>query len=203
MTEFNIVSGELVKYIGHASQVEIPMGVHSVYGNAFSTAAELRKLTLSEDVKYCVCSTASLQSPCVNELVIKNALYSGRIDVKDLPSLKKLAIVDSDTSRINNARAITVQVANLPDTVDVYFPNVNMFACNRDTFDDIKICAHYLRCKHLYSPPEQEHYDKYILVHSGRMLSYLAEQKNTGALRGLLPLCQQAAYLQLYRKFKI
>lgn len=179
----------LQKYQGNDECFEVPSNVVGIYCNAFADAITLKKIILPESVLYCVGEMSTLISDSITEIVIKNAMYAGTFEERRLPALQRVDVLDADPLRVSNSGRLISSIT-ASDKIQLYFPNVNLYAFNRYESADIKVCAKYLASLELYSYNECLKFDAYIAKHTGRLLKHLVDKKEVSSLRLLLAKCK-------------
>lgn len=187
---FRIVNEYITRYTGTDREVIVPDNVKGIYELAFSNANSMQKLVLPENVVYCVGDHSSILSNTVEEIVLYNATYTGTFNLLYTPNLKKISILDTNISRIASARPLISKLMVIPASVKIYFPNINLFACDRSALADIIMCERFLRNEQAYTPSECQKFYEYIKMHSGNMLDYLIGSQDIDLLHRVLPLCQ-------------
>lgn len=187
--DFKCLGDYLAKCNSSESRVIVPSNLAGVCADAFEDNLNVTDLILPENILYCVSIDSRLRSHTVKTLTIHNVWFSGILDVEKLPALRRVEILDIDTVRLSSIRAGSLinQIAQLPDTIEIYFPHCNLYACDRNDFTDVKLCVRFLNSKWLYDEESQKAYAEYIKLHEYAILQYLVEHEHYEALRSFIP----------------
>lgn len=187
--EFECLGDYLAKCNSTNSTVIVPTNLAGVCADAFDENLNVTDLVLPENIKYCVSLDSRLMSKSIKTLTIHNVWFSGILDVNVMPSLRRVEVLDEDQQRLSSIRAVGLltQLAQLPETVEIYFPHCNLYACERNDRLDIKLCARFLNSKWLYDDDTQKLYMDYIKHHEYAIMQYLADQEKYESLRAFIP----------------
>lgn len=187
--EFERLGDYLAKCNSTTDRVVVPTDFIGVCADAFLNNQNITEVVLPENVIYCVSLDSCLASNSLKTLTIHNSWFSGILTSSKLPSLRRVEILDTDIQRLSSIRAMSLmtQIANLPPSVEVFFPHCNLYACNRDDCLDIRLCARFLNSKWLYNEDEQKGYMEYIKFHEYAILRYFIEKEEIESLRAFLP----------------
>lgn len=163
----------LMQYNGHNSIVTIPEDVFGVDTNAFSESG-VKKVIFPESL-LCCSGGNGLISSTIEEITITNAQYTGMFIYRSLPALKRVNVLDSNDVRMGEIAVLAANLLNLPETVELYIPNLVLYAVDTTSFMDVKLYNAYLRNKHLYTEETGANYEEYMHVHKARFLAFLID----------------------------
>lgn len=176
------------EYIGNEESFVVPEGIVGIYCTAFCKSKVLKQVILPTSAIYCVGKNSCFVSDSIEYVIIQNANFSGSFNKKDMPSLKRVDVLDTDPTHIANAGRLVSSLTN--SNIDcIYFPNINLYACNKSDLSDIKMCIHFLRHKEIYTNMEQYKYLTYINKHASKIVKLLIDEKDFKALRTLIDIC--------------
>lgn len=178
----------LAKCNSSDARVIVPTNLSGICADAFVCNNNVTDLVLPENIKYCVSGDSTLVSRTIKTLTIYNSWFSGVLKPDKLPSLRRVEVLDADPQRLSSIRAVSLltQLAQLPESVEVYFPHCNLFACDRNDRLDIKLCIKFLNSKWLYDEETQKPYAEYIKMHEYGILQCLVEQERVDALKSFI-----------------
>ena len=176
------------EYIGNDSCFTVADNIVGIYCMAFCKTNVLKKITLPASTLYCEGGQSSFISDSIEQIEIYNATFTGVFNSKDLPALKRIDILDDDEIRIAHCSRLVSSIVN-SDVECIYFPNVNLYACDKSDLSDIKLCINFLRNKELYTEKEQYKFLVYINKHTSKVIELLIAQKDFKTLRILLDVC--------------
>lgn len=196
--EFECLGEYLGKCNSTKSTVIVPTTLKGICADAFATNMNVTDLVLPENIIYCVSLDSRLISSTIRSITIHNACFSGILDIKSLPALRKIEVLDTDAQRLSSirARSLLTQIAQLPESVEVYFPHCNLYACDRNDLLDVKLCVRFLKSKWLYDEDTQKNYMSYIKLHEYAIMQYLASEEQIEALRAFIPTADPAIISQ-------
>ncbi len=171
----------LMQYNGRDETVTIPEGAIGVDTNAFKDST-VKKVIFPESL-FCCSGGNGLVSATIEEITITNARFRGVFVESSLPSLKRINVIDDNDVRRGDIAVLASNLAGLSEKIELYIPNLVLYAVDTTAFMDVKMYKAYDRNKHLYTDETGASYEEYMRVHRARFLEFLIKEGDVESLK--------------------
>lgn len=188
----------LMKYNGQDETVKLPDGIKGVDTRAFENSP-VKKVIFPESA-FCCSGGNGLISSILEEITITNAEFSGCFVWSSLPSLKRFNVIDTNDVRRGNISTCFHYLSTVPDTIELYIPNLVLYSVGIDNFMDVKAYLLYLRNKHLYTEETAAGYEEYANKHKTRFLKYLIHEKDVELIKQNIRMFDPYVVASLYEE---